>query len=430
MLNSKIDHLFTPLRARCDRLDMAMLLSDSSHFTNGKKGATQQESQRTYAEYFDHVVRTSPRFPPYEENPTYTRAMKAAKGSETGVIVEYHWRQYYTIAACTGAMSDRTYDMAVRIREDLVLGQPLDVDAVFAEIRTAPLPSVVSPIFDSWGGMNDKFAVMRGSDATAYFEATLRYWNYTHTTKTISSRAVNAETFHYTALEHAGLKSLPMALSIGTPRRPPQLWPNRPGNYVKGWPNVQELLTAGVSPTEISARIHVSLAKSRNKRNNQVVTTQTILAACPVEAFRKSALHVASLLPGALSKLGGIEKAVKLYQIRHDRALSRLRKDGRYNCKPTWFPLSTRNNSSSALLDGPRRPGLTINLGAGTTGTRFVDCVLSQSSDLKCGHNIKGLKGGWTNEVGRVADEYDYVSDSPVPYRTSQSRCCFHTRAA
>jgi len=150
------------------------------------------------------------------------------------------------------------------------------------------------------------------------------------------------------------------------------------------------------------------------------VTTQTILAACPVEAFRESALHVASLLPGALSKLGGIEKVVKKYQmvvkkyqIRYDNHAPQ--KKERHSCNPAWSPLSTRNNSSSGLLDGPQRPGLTIDLGAGTTGTRFVDCVLSTSSDLKCGHHILALKGGWTEEITRAADEYDYVSDSPVP---------------
>ena len=93
----------------------------------------------------------------------------------------------------------------------------------------------------------------------------------------------------------------------------------------------------------------------RGRRN----ATDRILDACPVDAFRRAAMHISQLLPGSLDKLGGFDEIVRVYEERYDV----VAKDTSKTCDPAW-PLSTRSK------------GLLVNLGEGTTGTRFLECVM------------------------------------------------------
>ena len=128
----------------------------------------------------------------------------------------------------------------------------------------------------------------------------------------------------------------------------------------------------------------------RGRRN----ATDRILDACPVDAFRSAALHISQLLPGSLDKLGGLDEIVRVYEERYDA----VAKDTSKTCDPAW-PLSTRGK------------GLLVNLGEGTTGTRFLECVMERSSTLRGGHNIH------TDRLSlALTDAYDYLSDSPLPY--------------
>ena len=68
------------------------------------------------------------------------------------------------------------------------------------------------------------------------------------------------------------------------------------------------------------------------------------------------------------------------------------------NASKKWYP-----NNKKKLI---------INLGYGTTGTRWLHCVM-QRLGFKSAHNV--------NIAGTAAyNRYDYVADSPVPYQAYQ----------
>jgi len=189
------------------------------------------------------------------------------------------------------------------------------------------------------------------------------------------------------------------------------------------------LRSRGLEKATLTAADPDKRRDNRKTPDGVKVPSSVFVAACPAEAFRQSALHVASMLPGALEKLGGIEQ-VELAIARHTRLSVQP------PCWATW-PLSKRGQfensrgSRTGRVMGEipaRRPaGLTVNLGAGTTGTRFLQCVLKNASRLRCAHNV-----GFCHRDPRShahtspcdpgatarADKYDYVADSPVPYES------------
>ena len=116
--------------------------------------------------------------------------------------------------------------------------------------------------------------------------------------------------------------------------------------------------------------------------------------ACSPTRFRTAALIVASLLPGALESIGGLDEVCATYT---QAWLARDR-----GC--TTYPQSRRSGT-----------GLLLNAGAGTSGTRFVDCVIRRSTNLHTEHNPAFNNSDVKHITARV-DSFDFLSDSPIPY--------------
>ena len=108
--------------------------------------------------------------------------------------------------------------------------------------------------------------------------------------------------------------------------------------------------------------------------------------------FRKWLLEVARYLPGALHQAGGLASVVEAY---------------------TALPKSKGCPSVSKLRSGHTysrgRHGPVINLGEGTTGTRFLSCVF-QRLGFRTSHNELISDA---NDYSSLS-EYDYISDNPM----------------
>ena len=108
--------------------------------------------------------------------------------------------------------------------------------------------------------------------------------------------------------------------------------------------------------------------------------------------FRKWLVEVARYLPGALHQAGGLESVVQAYAA---------------------LPKNEGCPSASKLASGhayaPGKHGPLINLGEGTTGTRFLSCVFERVG-FRTSHNEPVSEANDFKSLSR----YDYVSDNPM----------------
>lgn len=139
----------------------------------------------------------------------------------------------------------------------------------------------------------------------------------------------------------------------------------------------------------------------------------TSLDLCPIVSFREALKLVSSLLPNATKRAGGLDTIADHYETRYGQAEC----PGFLNEK-AWPP-------SQRLKQG--RPGLVINAGEGTTGTRCYHQVFRKLG-LTSGHWNHELRsksvwrctnGSWSDDADCTAayDAYDVVSDTPVAYQ-------------
>ena len=137
-------------------------------------------------------------------------------------------------------------------------------------------------------------------------------------------------------------------------------------------------------------------------------TNRTGLELCPMSRFNPALQHLAKFLrPNSLLRAEAGEHGAVLqhYQTHFGRPCKHL------GNSPRW-PLS-----------GSARERRIIDLGDGTTGTRFLACVL-QKLQLSVGHNSKAPR---TASLTSFFDQFDAILDSPVPYLTD-ALLATHTR--
>ena len=137
-------------------------------------------------------------------------------------------------------------------------------------------------------------------------------------------------------------------------------------------------------------------------------TNRTGLELCPMSRFNPALQHLAKFLrPNSLLRAEAGEHGAVLqhYQTHFGRPCKHL------GNSPRW-PLS-----------GSARERRIIDLGDGTTGTRFLACVL-QKLQLSVGHNSKAPR---TASLTAFFDQFDAILDSPVPYLTD-ALLATHTR--
>lgn len=193
--DNKNKHLYTPLRRICDEdFDVANVLAPTTFLHGGV-------SEVSPTSNVSHTPPTMLPLPHILDWHNFTWKPWPSK------LQRDNWRMFNTIASCADVMPNKSYDVVVRVREDLLFHshQGLDVDAVVANIQPH---TVLIQNHEHWGGMNDKIAVMDGVTASTYFSAGVNYWLEN---RTYYPRCVfNAETFYYMALQERHVRVAPL----------------------------------------------------------------------------------------------------------------------------------------------------------------------------------------------------------------------------
>lgn len=130
---------------------------------------------------------------------------------------------------------------------------------------------------------------------------------------------------------------------------------------------------------------------------------------CPEKQFREAAMLIKPLLPKAMHRAGGIDALAAHYmQVKRDAAMECLDK-----------PVCAKSDEKDACrwAASTRKTGQIINLGEGSTGTRFLTCLMGELKFVT-EHNIQTAKDPYCldqKECTPAWDAYDYINDWPVP---------------
>jgi len=91
-------------------------------------------------------------------------------------------RQFRSLADAYKAMEkyelqiNRRYNYVVRMRTDAMFLEPVNIPKLLDDYPDASTPTVWLPIYGSWGGLHDRFAVMDRGAAISYFYHRYTYW--------------------------------------------------------------------------------------------------------------------------------------------------------------------------------------------------------------------------------------------------------------
>ena len=128
-----------------------------------------------------------------------------------------HIRQWYVYQKCLGMMDrfekvvKKRYSIVMRMREDLFIAHPVDIDFVLENVWGKIL---LVQRCDSWGGMNDKLVILHRGTAVKYFTTPLQQF-YLHPQAVFNftggGRVTNPETFLLRAFERVGIKVVPIS---------------------------------------------------------------------------------------------------------------------------------------------------------------------------------------------------------------------------
>lgn len=195
-LQSKMTFFFVPNVAAGVLFHVNLVLSPTSrHVTNRRSGISGWRSHDLgdIVSAFEslrinvHVdIREQTSNPPI--NAAYLKQLDKLHLREDERIarVQNHYRQWEALSRCwDGVAMDTQYDSFVRLRDDSLFWSPM----ILTHFRGAP--GVHVPHCNSWWGINDRGAIVLGSDfARVYFTQMLIHWN-----ESLTIDVVNPETY-------------------------------------------------------------------------------------------------------------------------------------------------------------------------------------------------------------------------------------------
>ena len=222
-LDNKINSVLFPLRAAGYEPDVALVLDDSSlRVTNG--GGTPKGVDFDYAPVYTafddavqdlrdldfHVVTNSAYVQAADPivNEEYVQHLQQKAGmtyeqhrerSKNNVRMMESWQQCYA-EMMTDVERSATYDLVIRVREDVGFIEALDIDFLRQELATSP-KTVISNGCRTSHGMNDKAAIVTRDAARSYFLSPLQYYY----TRPIHDNVVSSESFIYYVYQAEGL---------------------------------------------------------------------------------------------------------------------------------------------------------------------------------------------------------------------------------
>lgn len=197
--------ILEPLRQKGYEVDIALIVSEGrSHSTNGREGLrmfdTYQNSSRFFSSSGFSVVTDSSITQPDHPivPPNYLRLMDKVKMTESWqrARVQNHARQFETLTKCYDALLLTTerrynanisfessptkyYDFSIRLREDVSLQEPLDVDKLLPLLYPSSTSgeTVLGTDCRIHGGMNDRMALVSREAIKNYYEGPWKFFS-------------------------------------------------------------------------------------------------------------------------------------------------------------------------------------------------------------------------------------------------------------
>lgn len=200
-LDSKIEHLIKPLSRRHIDVHVDFVLS------RGKASFTTKGKFKRSPFRFDNIALPNATFQTWEfekiENPPVNEHMLAQlnkawfSNKDQVRRAENHYRQYATLHECFQHMPKKT-DIIVRVRDDAFIHRINWDEIIHALNRHGP--TLLTPSYAHWEGLNDKIAFLDRAAAKTYFTQPLDQYQ-----QVPPAWVQNPETYYYSIYDRSGL---------------------------------------------------------------------------------------------------------------------------------------------------------------------------------------------------------------------------------
>lgn len=100
--------------------------------------------------------------------------------SDDGASLMNMVREMYSVQTVWSLASESKPDYVLFLRPDLIYHDKVDFEKYFALIDQASGPMVITPSWQKWGGLNDRFGLANFSGAGIYGKRFDLFWKYVH----------------------------------------------------------------------------------------------------------------------------------------------------------------------------------------------------------------------------------------------------------
>ena len=187
-LSSKIEKIIEPLSKIYD-ITVILSLSETNNFTNKHKYKKNfkydkyniENELNSFSYHINEIV-----YPKLNINDEILKMYdKQCNGKEFTISrAKNHIRQYYTLSNSWSIVEKFNPDLLIRIRDDATLLDLIDLNKIL-QLSTTNLissskyskKSIITSRYESWGGINDKFAIVLKEAIKPYLEEPLKIYN-------------------------------------------------------------------------------------------------------------------------------------------------------------------------------------------------------------------------------------------------------------
>lgn len=205
-LESKVNHVILPLSEKYD-VTVVFSLSNTNHFTNEykyKSGEIKKLgiSQGNVSTEIKLPLNSIPYYMNDIEYPTlktnndifsmYDKSYMGFKFEQKRA--KNFVRQYYTLSQSMSTVNKLEPDILIRIRDDAMIKQTLDWMSLLKFIEMSD-KNIITHACNSWGGINDKFAIVSKNAISTYLSTPLEVYNTYKKGDLGPGRFINPEQF-------------------------------------------------------------------------------------------------------------------------------------------------------------------------------------------------------------------------------------------
>jgi hypothetical protein len=187
---SKVNHVILPLSEKY-KVTVVFSLSNTSHFTNEYKykiGEVKTINQRSMDDVATEIQMRLNHSIPYYMNDIeypalklnndivsmYDKVNRGLKFEQKRAI--NHVRQYYTLSQSLSTVKNLEPDVLIRIRDDAMIKQTFDWVSFLKFIEMSD-KNIITHACNTWGGINDKFAIVYKNAISTYLSTPLEVYN-------------------------------------------------------------------------------------------------------------------------------------------------------------------------------------------------------------------------------------------------------------